>query len=100
MTSNTVIQSLVSEDKRARVISYYTMAFFGAAPFGSLLAGALAHVIGAPHAVIITGVFCIAGSLWFTFEWPKTRTGTRPQDSQPTSTYEHGENRARKFFRT
>jgi MFS family permease len=98
--SNTVIQSLVSEDKRARVMSYYTMAFFGAAPFGSLLAGALAHVIGAPHAVIITGAFCIAGSLWFTFEWPKARTGTRPQDSQPTSTYERGENRARKFFRT
>jgi MFS family permease len=46
--SNTIIQSLVPEDKRARVMSYYTMAFFGAAPFGSLLAGALAHVIGAP----------------------------------------------------
>jgi MFS family permease len=64
--SNTLIQSLVSEDKRARVMSYYTMAFFGAAPFGSLLAGALAHSIGAPHTVIMTGAFCIAGSLWFT----------------------------------
>jgi MFS family permease len=63
--SNTLIQSLVSEDKRARIMSYYTMAFFGAAPFGSLLAGALAHSIGAPHTVIMSGAFCIAGSLWF-----------------------------------
>src|SRR5882762_3466472 len=62
--SNTIIQSLVPEDKRARVMSYYTMAFFGAAPFGSLLTGALADWIGAPHAVMITGAFCIAGALW------------------------------------
>ncbi|MGB8011208.1 MAG: MFS transporter [Terriglobales bacterium] len=76
--SNTIIQSLVPEDKRARVMSYYTMAFFGAAPFGSLLAGALAHRIGAPHTVIITGAFCLAGSLWFSFELPKVRTVMRP----------------------
>jgi MFS family permease len=69
--SNTIIQSLVPDDKRARAMSYYTMAFFGAAPFGSLLAGTLADRIGAPHTVIITGAFCIAGSLWFTLELPK-----------------------------
>jgi MFS family permease len=69
--SNTIIQSLVTEDKRARVMSYYMMAFFGGAPFGSLLLSMLAHRIGAPHAVIITGAFCIAGSLWFTLELPK-----------------------------
>ena len=45
--SNTIIQSLVTEGMRARVMSYYTMAFFGAAPFGSLLAGVLAHFFGA-----------------------------------------------------
>ena len=67
---NMVIQDLVPEDKRARVLSYYTMAFFGAAPFGSLLAGMLAHHIGAPHAVIVTGACCIAGSVWFAFELP------------------------------
>lgn len=76
--SNTIIQSLVTEDKRARVMSYYMMAFFGAAPFGSLLAGALAHRIGAPHTVIITGSFCLAGSLWFTFEMPKIGAIMRP----------------------
>ena len=76
--SNTIIQSLVSDDKRARVMSYYTMAFFGAAPFGSLLAGALAHRIGAPHTVIITGAFCIAGALWFSIDLPKIRAVMRP----------------------
>ncbi len=76
--SNTIIQSLVPDDKRARVMSYYTMAFFGAAPFGSLLAGALAHRIGAPHTVIFTGACCLAGSLWFTFELPKVTAAMRP----------------------
>jgi MFS family permease len=76
--SNTIIQSLVPEDKRARAMSYYTMAFFGASPFGSLLAGALAHRIGAPHTVILTGVFCLAGSLWFTLELPEIRAIMRP----------------------
>jgi MFS family permease len=76
--SNTIIQSLVAEDKRARAMSYYTMAFFGAAPFGSLLAGALAHQIGAPYTAVVTGAFCIAGSLWFTFELPKIRAIIRP----------------------
>jgi MFS family permease len=69
--SNTIIQSLVPEDKRARVMSYYTMAFFGAAPFGSLLVGALGHRIGAPRTYILTGAFCLCGALWFTFELPK-----------------------------
>ena len=76
--SNTVIQTLTPEDKRARVMSYYTTAFFGAAPFGSLLAGLLAHRIGAPHTVIITGAFCVAASLWFTLELPKIRAVMRP----------------------
>ena len=76
--SNIVIQSLVTEDKRARAMSYYTMAFFGAAPFGSLLAGSLADRIGAPHTVILTGAFCLAGSLWFTFELPKIKAVMRP----------------------
>ena len=76
--SNTIIQALVPEDKRARAMSYYTMAFFGAAPFGSLLAGGLAHRIGAPHTVILTGAFCVAGSVWFTLELPKVRAVMRP----------------------
>ena len=53
--SNTIIQTLVDENMRGRVMSYYTMAFVGMAPFGSLLAGALAHAIGAPRTVIVSG---------------------------------------------
>ncbi len=76
--SNTIIQSLVPEDKRARAMSYYTMAFFGSAPFGSLFAGVLAHRIGAPHTVIVTGSCCLVASLWFTLELPKIRAIMRP----------------------
>lgn len=76
--SNTVIQTLVPEDKRGRVMSYYTMAFVGMAPFGSLLAGSLAHRFGAPHAIMITGSFCLAGSLWFTTRLKSVRAVMRP----------------------
>jgi MFS family permease len=69
--SNTVIQTLVPEAMRTRVMSYYTMAFVGLAPFGSLLAGVLAHWIGAQRTVMVTGAFCLAGAVWYTFEVPK-----------------------------
>ncbi|HEY0702109.1 MAG TPA: MFS transporter [Candidatus Acidoferrales bacterium] len=80
--SNTIIQSLVAEDKRARVMSYYTTAFVGAAPFGSLLAGALAHKIGAPHTVMVTGSFCIVGSVLFTIDLPKVHAVMLPAYQQ------------------
>lgn len=76
--SNTIVQSLVLEDKRARVMSYYTMAFFGSTLFGSLLAGALAQRMGAPLTVIVTGTFCIAGSLWFALELRKINADIEP----------------------
>ena len=76
--SNTVIQTLVPEDKRGRVMSYYTMAFVGMAPFGSLLAGGLAHRLGAPHAVMITGAFCLVGALWFSTQLKSIRKIMRP----------------------
>jgi MFS family permease len=76
--SNTVIQTLVPEDKRGRVMSYYTMAFVGMAPFGSLLAGGLAHRLGAQHAVMITGAFCVAGSVWFSTQLKSIRQIMRP----------------------
>jgi MFS family permease len=76
--SNTVIQTLVPEDKRSRVMSYYTMAFVGMAPFGSLLAGGLAHWLGAPDTVMITGACCLLGCAWFSFELPAVRKVMRP----------------------
>ena len=77
-TSNTILQTLVDEKMRGRVMSYYTMAFVGMAPFGSLLAGALAHAIGAPRTVIISGIACLAGSLWFWSRMRGIRTVMRP----------------------
>ena len=76
--SNTIIQTLTPEDKRARVMSYYTMAFVGMAPFGSLLAGFLAHRYGAPITVVLTGAACVAGSLWYATELPKIKAIMRP----------------------
>jgi MFS family permease len=76
--SNTIIQTLVPEDKRGRVMSYYTMAFVGMAPFGSLLAGSLAHILGAPWTVIANGVAVILGAVWFWTQLPALRHELRP----------------------
>ncbi|MGA2534884.1 MAG: MFS transporter [Terracidiphilus sp.] len=76
--SNTIIQTIVSEDKRGRVMSYYTMAFVGMAPFGSLLAGSMAHAIGAPWTVIINGSAVILGAAWFWTQLPAVRKEMRP----------------------
>jgi MFS family permease len=76
--SNTIIQTLVPEEMRARVMSYYTMAFVGMAPFGNLLAGTLANRFGAPLTVIFSGGVCLLGWLWFSFELPRVRAVMRP----------------------
>lgn len=76
--SNTVIQTIVEDDKRGRVMSYYMMAYMGASPFGSLLAGSLAPVIGAPGTVLLCGLGCVAGAAWFWFQIPKLRLVIRP----------------------
>jgi len=77
-SSNTVIQTLVPETMRGRVMSYYTVAFVGMAPFGSLLAGGLAHAFGAPHAVMITGACCLVGAVWFSTRLKAIRVVMRP----------------------
>jgi MFS family permease len=76
--SNTIIQTTVEEDKRGRVMSFYTMAFVGMAPFGSLFAGSLAHVIGAPQTVMLSGACCIAGAIWFATQLRQIRKLIRP----------------------
>jgi len=80
--SNTIIQTLVPEDKRGRVMSYYTVAFVGMAPFGSLLAGALGHTIGSQRTVMISGVACIIGALWFWTRLKAIRKEMRPAYEQ------------------
>jgi len=76
--SNTLLQTLTAEDKRGRVMSYYTMAFLGMAPLGSLLGGMLADVLGAPMVVRLAGACCIAGSLLFALQLPRLRALVRP----------------------
>lgn len=77
-SSNTVLQTIVDDDKRGRVMSFYTMAFMGAVPFGSLLAGSFASRIGAPSTLMIGGVFCILGSVMFARRLPLLRETIRP----------------------
>lgn len=76
--SNTIIQTIVEEGKRGRVMSFYTVAFVGMAPFGSLLAGALARAIGAPLTVMLSGACCIAGAAWFATQLRSIRQLIRP----------------------
>jgi len=76
--SNTIIQTIVDDDKRGRVMSFYAMAFVGMAPFGSLLAGVLANAIGAPFTVMLSGVCCIVGAAWFAARLRPIRKLIRP----------------------
>jgi MFS family permease len=76
--SNTVLQTVVEEDKRGRVMSMYTMAFMGTMPMGSLLAGGLADRIGAPNTVLIGGVCCIIGAFVFAGKLKALRREARP----------------------
>jgi MFS family permease len=75
---NTVIQTIVDDDKRGRVMSFYMMAFIGTAPFGSLLAGSLASSIGAPSTLMIGGTLCVLGAAIFARKIPDLRKSIRP----------------------
>jgi MFS family permease len=76
--TNTVLQTLVDDRIRGRVMAFYTMAFMGTAPFGSLIAGSLAARIGAPHTIAIGGTACIAGALVFARVLPRLRQQVVP----------------------
>ncbi len=77
-SSNTILQTIVDDDKRGRIMSFYTMAFMGMAPLGSLLAGSFASTIGAPYTLLIGGVVCIAGAAYFASQLPELRKEIRP----------------------
>lgn len=76
--SNTLVQTLVDEDKRGRVMSLFGMAFFGTAPIGSLLAGVLAARIGAPDTILAGGAACVVAALVFLRSLPGLRRRVRP----------------------
>lgn len=76
--SNTVLQTIVEEDKRGRVMAFYSMAIVGTAPFGSLISGVVADRIGAPATLGIGGVLCVLGALWFLRRLPQLRALIHP----------------------
>jgi len=76
--SNTILQTITDDDKRGRVMSFYTMAIMGTAPFGSLMAGGLAKVIGTPNTILIGGVACIIGAVVFLRKLPELKNLVRP----------------------
>jgi len=77
-SSNTILQTIVEHRKRGRVMSFYSMAFQGVAPFGSLIAGATASRIGAPHTLMIGGTICICGAALFAAQLPTLRKLIHP----------------------
>lgn len=77
-TCNTILQSIVDDDKRGRVMSYYTMFFIGSLPIGHLAAGSLAERIGAPFTFLVGGIACIVAGTIFAFRLPSFRSHLRP----------------------
>jgi MFS family permease len=75
--SNTLIQTMVPDQLRGRVMSLYSMMFMGMAPFGAFFGGALAHRIGAPITVASGGVACVIGAIWFGRALPAMRIEAR-----------------------
>ena len=76
--TNTLLQTIVEENKRGRIMSFYAMAFMGMVPFGSLLAGSLADAVGTPETILLCGIFCICASLVFGVKLPAIRKISQP----------------------
>ncbi|MBF0510968.1 MAG: MFS transporter [Candidatus Omnitrophica bacterium] len=77
-SSNIILQMLVEEDKRGRVMSFYTMAFMGLSPFGSLFSGILASKIGAGLTLLLGGLVCVAAVVVYTSQLKTLRKYIRP----------------------
>jgi MFS family permease len=75
---NTILQTIVDDDKRGRVMSIFTMAFMGLAPFGSLIAGSVASVLGVPRTLLLSGAGCLAAGLVFGIRLGALRRLVRP----------------------
>jgi MFS family permease len=76
-SANTLIQAMVPDQLRGRVMSLYSMMFIGMAPIGSLVAGKMAQHIGAPITVALGGLISLAGGVVFAVKWPAMRAPAR-----------------------
>jgi MFS family permease len=77
-STNTLLQTIVDDDKRGRVISLFILSFMGMVPLGTLVAGTIASAIGAPLTLAINGAVCIVACLIFVIQLPKWRKQVRP----------------------
>jgi MFS family permease len=77
-STNTILQTITEEHLRGRVMAFYTMAFLGTAPIGSLIAGVAASRIGASNTIILGGAACILGAVWLATRLPGLREQIRP----------------------
>src|SRR5204862_2415021 len=77
-SSNTIIQTIVDDEKRGRVMSFYMMAFLGTAPFGSLIAGWMSSRVGPARTLQVAGVSCVMAAIWFARALPAIRQAVRP----------------------
>jgi MFS family permease len=78
VSTNMILQTIVDDDKRGRVMSFYTAAFLGMTPFGSLLAGSLADVVGVSVTLTLGGIACAAGAIYLARRRPQLRAHIRP----------------------
>lgn len=77
-SSNTILQTITEDNMRGRVMSFYTMAVMGTAPFGSLLAGVMAKVIGTQWTMFAGGIATILGGLFFISKLPELKALVLP----------------------
>ena len=75
---NTILQTVVDDEKRGRVMSYYTVAFIGTAPIGHLGGGWLAEHIGAPLTFLVGGAIALVAGLAFAAQMHEFRSHLRP----------------------
>ncbi len=81
--ANTILQTLVGDEMRGRVMSLYAVAIIGMMPFGSLGSGALASRVGAPATIFAGGALCLVGALLFARQLPAMRAAVRPAWAPP-----------------
>ena len=77
-SANTILQTVVDEELRGRVMAFYSVAIMGTQPIGSLLAGVMADRIGAQHTILIGGAVCLVAAAWFAIVRPRLAQQIRP----------------------